>query len=330
MRNSPVTATIDYESDGVQHGHLKLPHSDNRSAWGAIMTPVTVIQNGNGPTVIVTGANHGDEYEGPVALLNLCNEIAPEEVTGRIIFVPMMNFPAFCAGQRNSPIDDGNMNRSFPGRPDGSATEKMADYFNRVLLPMSDFVLDIHSGGKTLNFVPFAAAHVLADNQQQQRCEEAMRAFAAPYSVMLLELDASEMYDTAAENQGKVFVSTELGGGGTTSCGSNEIAKTGIINFCVHAGVLSRQLVARETVNVDMPDSSCFVTADYSGLLELTVDIGGLVDEGQLIARIHDIERSGVEATNYYAPFTGILIGRHHPGLVRPGDSLAVFGKILE
>lgn len=330
MKNSSVSATIDFEKDGVQHGHLKLPHSDNRSAWGAIMTPVTVIKNGSGPTVVVTGANHGDEYEGPVALLNLCNEIRAEEVSGRIIMVPMMNYPAFCAGYRNSPIDEGNMNRSFPGRPDGSATEKMADYFNRVLLPMADFVLDIHSGGKTLNFVPFAAAHVLADKAQQNRCEEAMRAFAAPYSVMMLELDASEMYDTAAENQGKVFVSTELGGGGTTSCHSNEVARTGVVNFCIHAGVLAGQPVSRETINIDMPDDRCFVTADCSGLLELTVDVGDSVEQGQLIGRIHEIERTGVGATQYFAPLSGILIGRHHPGLIRPGDSMAVFGLKLD
>ena len=51
-----------------------------------------------------------------------------------------------------------------PCRPDGTPSEKIADYFQRTLLPMADYVLDIHSGGKTLDFVPFAAAHVLDDN----------------------------------------------------------------------------------------------------------------------------------------------------------------------
>ena len=69
MRDSPITATVDFEADGVQHGHLKLPHSHDGSAWGAIMIPVAVFRNGEGPTALLTGANHGDEYEGPVALL---------------------------------------------------------------------------------------------------------------------------------------------------------------------------------------------------------------------------------------------------------------------
>ena len=326
MNNSPVTPTVDFDADGIQHGHLKLPHSSDRSAWGAIMTPITVIKNGSGPTVIMTGANHGDEYEGPVALLNFANNIDLNKVSGRIIIVPMMNYPAFCAGKRTSPIDDGNMNRAFPGKADGTATEKVADYFNRYLLPISDYVLDIHSGGRTLNFVPFAAAHVLEDKQQQSRCEAAMRAFCAPYSVMLLELDAASMYDTAAEQQGKVFVSTELGGGGTTSAYTNTIAKTGVNNFCVHAEVLQGELQTQPSINIDMPDGNCFVTAEYGGLLELLVDLGEQVERGQLIAKIHNIERNGVAPVDYVAPITGILIGRHHPGLIQPGDSLAVVG----
>jgi len=326
MKSSSINSTINFEQDGIHHGHLKMPQSSDRSAWGSVMTPISMIKNGSEPTVIITGANHGDEYEGPVALLNLINEISVDEIQGRVIMIPMMNYPAFRAGRRTSPIDNGNMNRVFPGRPDGSATEKIADYFSRYLLPLSDFVLDIHSGGRTLNFVPFAAAHVLQDKNQQAKCEAAMRAFCAPYSVMLLEIDASGMYDTEAEQQGKVFVSTELGGGGSTSAVTNEIAKSGIINFCIHAGVLNRTPIKRKSINVDMPDGNCFITSEYSGLMELMADLGDIVKQGQELIRIHDVERTGVLPKIYQSPMDGILIGRHHPGLVEPGDNLAVIG----
>ena len=109
------------------------------------------------------------------------------------------------------------MNRSFPGNPEGSITEKIADYFQRTLLPLAEWVLDLHSGGKTLDFLPFCAAHRLEDKQQEQRCAEAMRAFNAPYSMMLLEIDSVGIYDTAAEAMGKVFITTELGGKGTAT-----------------------------------------------------------------------------------------------------------------
>ena len=320
---SPVTASVDFDADGVHHGHLKLPHSDDRSAWGAIMTPLTVIKNGHGPSALLTGGNHGDEYEGPTALLDLADRIDPDRVRGRIIIVPMMNYPAFCAGTRTSPIDRGNMNRVFPGRADGTATEKMADYFQRTLLPITEYVLDIHSGGKTLNFLPFAAAHVLEDAAQQGRCEAAMDAFAAPYRVLLRELDATGMYDSAAEAQGKVFVSTELGGGGSTSPYTNEIARTGVGNFLSHAGILDQALSPRPGVRLEMPGDDCFVIAQRAGLLELLGSLGDCVEAGQEIARIYDIERTGERPVYCHCTRSGILLGRHHPGLVRPGDMIA-------
>jgi hypothetical protein len=126
-----------------------------------------VIKNGEGPTALLTGGNHGDEYEGPIALFDLARTLKAGDVSGRVIIVPAMNYPAFVAGTRTSPIDKGNMNRSFPGRPDGTVTQKIADYFQRELLPLADVVLDFHSGGKTLDFLPFCAGHTLPDKEQE-------------------------------------------------------------------------------------------------------------------------------------------------------------------
>jgi N-alpha-acetyl-L-2,4-diaminobutyrate deacetylase len=324
MRANPITATVDFDRDGVQHGHLKLPHSHDASAWGSIMIPITVVKNGTGPTALLTGANHGDEYEGPVALFDLAGRLSAEEVSGRVILVPAMNYPAFRAATRTSPIDGGNMNRAFPGRPDGTVTEKIADYFQRALLPMADYVLDIHSGGKTLAFVPLAAAHVLADEAQQAACVAAMAAFNAPYSVMLLEIDAVGMYDTAAEEMGKVFVSTELGGGGSASARSAAIAKRGVANFLRHAGVLSGECDVAESLLLDMPDGRCYVTSRSSGLVEFLVDLGDSVEAGQVLARVHEVEHSGQPPTDYRAEISGLMVGRHFPGLVAMGDVIAV------
>ncbi len=326
MRQSPISTDIDYAAPGVQHGHLKLPYSHDESAWGAIPIPITVIAGGRGPTALLTGANHGDEYEGPTALSKLAASLEPGQVNGRVIIVPFMNYPAFRAGRRTSPIDKGNMNRVFPGRPDGGVTEKIADYFQRTLLPMSEFVLDLHSGGRTLEFIPFAAAHALEDAAQQQRCVAAMHAFAAPYSMMLLELDAIGMYDTAAEAMGKVFVSTELGGGGSTTPYTVEIAETGVHNFLVHAGIKAGELIARESVALDMPDGDCYLASGHEGLLEMCVELGARVQAGDLVARIHGTDRNGEAPAEYVAKRSGLLAGRHFPGLIRPGDFLGVVG----
>ena len=328
MSTNPITATVDFNADGVHYGYLKLPHSADDSAWGAIMIPIAVVKNGDGPTALLTGANHGDEYEGPLALWNLARELKADELSGRVIIVPAMNYPAFRAARRSSPIDGGNMNRVFPGSPTGSVTEKIADYFQRVLLPLSDYVLDMHSGGKTLDFVPFACAHVLEDKALQARCVAAVKAFNAPYSLMLLEPDATQMYDTAAEQAGKVFVSTELGGGGSASAYTTAIAKRGTRNFLRHAGIVTGALHHEPSTWLDTTNPRGFLVSEHSGLLELCANLGDRVQAGELLCRVHDIERIGTEPNDYHAAIDGVLLGRHFPCLTRPGDNLAVVGKV--
>lgn len=324
IKANPITSTVDFERDGIRHGHLRLPYSRDDSAWGSIMIPITVVRRGKGATALLTGGNHGDEYEGPIALYDLAQKLTLEEVTGRIIIVPAMNYPAFRAATRVSPIDKGNMNRAFPGRPDGSVTEKIADFFQRTLLPMADIVLDIHAGGKTLDFVPFAAAHVLSDKKQQARCVEAMQMFNAPYSMMLMEIDSAGMYDTAAEEMGKVFVSTELGGGGTATAHSAAIGKKGVRNLLIHAGILSGTPVVEPTIRLDMPSADCFTFCEHDGLVEPYVDLGQAVRKDDLLARVWTIDRTGRPAAEYRAKMDGILAARHFPGRITLGDCLAV------
>lgn len=329
-RPSPISATVDFARPGLSHGFLRLPHSRDDAAWGSVMIPVTVVNNGNGPTVLMTGGNHGDEYEGPIALFDLAATIRAEDVTGRLIIIPAMNYPAFVAGTRTSPIDRGNLNRSFPGAPDGSVTQKIADYFQRVLLPMADVVLDFHSGGKTLDFLPYAAAHILPDKRIEAQAFDLVRAFGAPWSVKMLEIDAVGMYDTAAEDMGKIFVTTELGGGGTASALTAGIAKRGLRNLLIAAGALKGEVEPQPTRWLDMPDGDCFTFAEDGGLIEFLADLGDDVTEGQPIARIYPVTRTGVAPVTVTVNRSGLFMARHFPGIVKPGDCVAVVGVEIE
>lgn len=326
LRPSAISPTVDFSVDGVQHGFLRLPYSRDDSAWGSVMIPVTVIKNGEGPTALLTGGNHGDEYEGPIALFDLARTLTAEDVAGRVIIVPAMNYPAFVSATRTSPIDRGNMNRSFPGKPDGTVTEKIADYFQRELLPLADIVMDFHSGGKTLDFLPFCAAHILPDKRQEARSFELVDAFCAPYSMKMLEIDAVGMYDTAAEDMGKIFITTELGGGGTATAKSAGIAKQGVSNVLRKAGILKGPSTASVTRTqwLDMPDGNCFSFAEDAGLIEPLVDMGESVITGQAVARIHPIGKTGAVPKDVCTKRDGILCARHFPGLVKPGDCVAV------
>lgn len=329
MQDSSISATVDFEREGVQHGFLALPYSHDDSAWGSIMIPVTVIKNGSGPTSLLTGGNHGDEYEGITSLLKLANLLQPEQIQGRVIIVPMMNLPAVQNASRTSSIDKGNLNRSFPGNPVGTVTEKIADYFSRYLVPMCDFALDIHSGGKTLDIVPFAAAHRLDNPDQEEACILGAKLFGAPYTMILLEMDATSLYDTAVESQGKVFVTTELRGGGTSTPETIAYADRGIRNFLRFAGNLQGdyEKPAQPTKLLDMPDASCYLQSQHQGIAEYLFDLGDAVELGDVMVKIYSTQRTGEAPIEYRAERNGIFAARRFPAMVNIGDTLAVLAE---
>ena len=286
-----VSATIDLEADGKRFGALSVPHSSNKSAWGAVRVPIVVIRNGAGPTLLFTGGNHGDEYEGPIALAKLARSLETDAIAGRVILIPALNLPAVLAGTRVSPIDQVNLNRAFPGRWDGTVTSMIADYVNRRNPPVCDAVVDLHAGGRTLSFEPFCGMHVQADPAQMARTKAAMLAFGAPISLMIEEFDVAGMLDTAVEQLGRPFLFTELGGGGAASAATVRVAERGIRNLLCHFGVLEGAPEPGATRLMHSPDASYFTVSEDRGLFELMVDLGAEVAAGQPLAQIHDIEK---------------------------------------
>ncbi len=119
--------TVDLDKSGKQIGFIMIPHSPHDDAWGVTRVPIAVIRNGSGPTVILEGGNHGDEYEGPIAICELVRQLDPGEIQGRLILMPANNVHAVVAGTRTSPVDGLNFNRTFPGDPQGSITQQIAD-----------------------------------------------------------------------------------------------------------------------------------------------------------------------------------------------------------
>ena len=324
MQDSAISATVDFHQDGVQHGFLKLPYSHDQSAWGNVMIPVTVIRNGEGPTALLTGGNHGDEYEGITALLKLANRLQARDIRGRVIIVPMMNHPAVQNGTRTSPLDGGNLNRAFPGNPAGTLTEKIADYFTRYLVPLADVVLDMHSGGRTLDLLPFAATHRLADEDFGARCLAGAEAFGAPYTLFMAELEEASLFDSVVEAQGRVFISTELRGGGTTTPDTVALAEQGVDNVLRFAGILPGDPLPVTSQALEIPSADYYRVSEHRGLLEFAVALGDWVQQGKVLARVHSLDRTGQPPVDYRAPFAGMLIGRRHPARVDIGDTFAV------
>ena len=177
---SRIVAEVDFEKNGRQQGFLRLFHSVHSSAYGFIPLPIVVLKNGDGPTALLVSGTHGDEYEGQVALCNLVKSLDPARIHGRVIILPAANFPAAMAGRRTSPIDEGNLNRLFPGDADGTVTEQIAYYIEHELVPMADLVCDLHSGGSSLMYVPSALFGGWQRDGSTAEGVAALKAFGAP------------------------------------------------------------------------------------------------------------------------------------------------------
>ncbi|MFN0106019.1 MAG: succinylglutamate desuccinylase/aspartoacylase family protein, partial [Bryobacteraceae bacterium] len=108
---SPIHSTIDPAQSGAQYGHLAIPYSYNLGGWANLQVPIASLRNGLGPTVLLMAGNHGDEYPGQVAILNLWRELKASDITGHLILIPCLNPPAAHAGTRLSPLDGKNFNR---------------------------------------------------------------------------------------------------------------------------------------------------------------------------------------------------------------------------
>lgn len=327
---SRIRTDIDFSRGGKQVAHLDVPYSRHSSAWGSMLIPIACIQNGTGPTVLLTAGNHGDEYEGQVALTKLVAQLEPEAVQGRVIIIPALNFPAARAGTRVSPIDNGNLNRSFPGRAGGTMTEMIAHYVDSVLLEMADVALDLHSGGSSLEFQPSAIAHRLDDPQQHARTVAALRAFGAPFGLLIDELDPDGMLDTAAERRGVLFLSTEIGGGGRLSVDTVQVAERGVRNLLAHVGVIEATEPGPKSriLSVEGPGRYHKVTAD--GLYEPLVELGQMVEEGQPLGQVVFIDDPLREPVPVLASVSGMLWCRRAVAAVERGDCVAVVASELD
>jgi N-alpha-acetyl-L-2,4-diaminobutyrate deacetylase len=332
---SPIITEINLGQDGKQVAYLRAPHSRNRSAWGSLLIPITVLKNGAGPTVLFTGGVHGDEYEGPVCLMKLSRELQAEEIQGRVIIIPALNLPASLAGQRLSPIDGKDLNRVFPGDPRGSMTALIADYVQRELLPRCDVVVDLHSGGYSLRFVPYISMHYLEDRVQTEETFAALKAFDAPVGLVIREISGEGLLDYEVERMGKVFLCAELGGGGMLSVHTLAVAEVGVRNVLKHLGVIPGEIVPREarglpaTRLMEVPGPENYHTAMAHGVYEPFLELGDAVETGDLLGQVHYLEECSRPPQPILAQRAGFLIGVRGPAHVERGDCVAVIARDL-
>ncbi|MCA2962677.1 MAG: succinylglutamate desuccinylase/aspartoacylase family protein [Acidobacteriaceae bacterium] len=255
----------------------------------------------DGPTLLVSAGVHGDEYEGVRAIFETVEALDAGALRGTLLTVPVLNYPAHRAVTRHHPADGANLARQFPGRADGTASERLAHAFTAEFLPHADFYLDLHSGG-----IRFAMPSMVGYEAADPRGRAAAAAFGAPVIWGHPVIEPGRTI-SAARALGIPFLYTEARGAGRIHPDDLLMMRRGITNLLRHLGMLdgAPEIPAppQRLHGIGNTDEGVYATA--SGFFMPSVALLDPVRAGQPIGRIVD-ELGEVLATPV-APADGIV-----------------------
>ncbi len=337
-RQIEAPSQLDMESPGRRDYWVTFEHD---SLWGNHHMPLTVIVGPEaepGRGLLASGANHGCEYEGPVAIKHLLRRIRVEDVRGRIILIPVLNVSAFRTGTRDSTGDDGvNLNRAFV---DGAGvtpalsgiTHRIAAFVREHIWPNVHIVTDIHSGGQSLRFVRCSSHHKIEDPAQAELVDETARWFGTPF-VMIYQDGTPGLMVSEAEKLGKITIGTELGWGEAVHRDGVQYATHGILAAAINHDQLSGSIepIAHHADgtqrHIEIIDPACYVSAPWPGHYEPAVDCGQTVRKGDAVGMLHDFNRIDDDPWPVRAGVDGIVVSQAWAARVSAGMHIVVVGN---
>jgi predicted deacylase len=322
-----ITCDIDFTTPGRSAGSYHVPHSSNAHPFG-FRGPVGVLNGAPGPTLTLIGGVHGDEYQGPTVISRLFHELDPATIKGRVLFLPALNYPAFDAAMRCSPLDDGNMNRAFKNDHHDGPTEAIAGWVENTILPQSEGVVDFHAGGKASIFAPVAMINC-GDDEREGNLALA-KAFGLPLIWQMGAMNSSTSVNAAASRVGVPMMACELGGAGGSDRWTNRLAYDGAMGVLRHLGILKGSSPApiSNTILATLPDRDHVITSPKGGLFEPCVEPESLIAIGDTVGMIHDLADLSQPPVTITSPVAGIVVMRVWRGSVQFAETVAMVLKL--
>jgi len=329
---------LDLDSPGRRDYWVALEHD---SVWGDHLIPLTVwVGPESEPSqgLVAFGANHGNEYEGPMALKHISHEIRLEDVLGRIIVVPVLNASAFRAGTRESTLDDGvNLNRAFvEGAGTTSSlsgiTHRIAAFVRQYIWPRVHVVLDLHAGGDVARFALCASFHDVPDPDLARQIEETARWFGTPL-IVTYQNSTPGLLPSEAERLGKITVGTELGWGRGVNVDGVRCGRQGVLAAAIQHGLLRGTLEpigyhrTGTQRKVAMVARECFTVAPFEGHYEPLVDCGATVKTGDAVGLLHDFDHIDMPPWRAVARVDGVVLAQAWCAPVLRGQHILVVAQ---
>ena len=264
--------------------------------------PVNVLTGSSRrPRLLAVAGHHGDEQEGPSSLVALWRDLKPEALRGTVVMVPVLNPPAFQAVRRTNHEDQLDINRIFPGRPDGTVTERLAYALCGDLVPDADLVLSMH--GWSSGYVVHPYVEYPKSGQASKRSRLAAEAFGLD-TVNPLDAGPGRLLTEAAAH-GTPIIEVEIGGQATSVPARRALYEAGVRNLLTHTGITS---TPRPNPTKPQAVDRIEISAPTGGILRTELDTGQRVMRGQTIASIFDLNLNRTATVRSpVAGFVGVL-----------------------
>ncbi|EFF76691.1 succinylglutamate desuccinylase/aspartoacylase family protein [Achromobacter piechaudii] len=293
----------------VSREDFSVAAATNDSAYRRITIPVLRIDAGPGPAVALIAGVHGDEWEGQAAILDLWHQLPDILQRGTVYLLPAVNAEASLAGTRLSPSDGGNLNRAFLGAPARGYTESVAAALEARLLPRVEAMVDVHSGGASLCYVPSSVITRYGDDAYDERLPALARAFGLPHCVFFRGNEAGSL--PAAASRHKVLrLSAEIGGGRQTRSALADRCRDGLLGCLAALGLLPDHPVpANPDIHLyDLDAPAATLRAREGGVFVPDVDLGQAVSAGQQVGRLIEPARPDTPSRPLYSPQAGTVV----------------------
>ena len=299
-----------------------LPVTQNPSGQWLGFPVVVVNGKHEGPSFLVDGGVHGDEYESAEAIRGTWRDLDPESLHGAFVGVPVVNVPAYEVGGRANSVDWTDMNRVFPGKRDGNLTEQFAyQFFNEVLLKC-DMGMDMHSGGVVLANTPAAIYREIDDEEVRAKSREIAYASGSDL-VHKGGPGFGGSLNFAAPTAGVPYISTEHGGEGRCREVFVQAQRRFIDNIMKHHQMIPGE---PEAPSERMVVTGGFQTCTTGGFFRTWKELRDPVKKGEVMGTIMDLFGTVLEEAK--APYDGIILAQKTFPPINPGDWTVMVGAL--
>jgi uncharacterized protein len=307
-------------------GYLQVPAGVD----AATDIPVVVVNGAMpGPVLALVSGAHGTEYASIIALEKLIPKLDPAELSGTVVLLPLINIPSFLQKVPHlNPVDKKSMNRYYPGKLDGTQTDRVLYFITKQVVDRCDFLIDYHGGDLDESLRPYAYWGPTGKAEQDRVSKQMVLAFGLDHIIIWHERPtdpaASRYLDNTASLRGKPSIVVEAGHAGTTETDDIALLVNGTTSTMRALKMLPGE--PHMTENPVWLDKIVDMESDLEGIFYPVVKRGTYVQQGMKVGYVTDY--FGQTIFEARAPVSGIILHINAVPSLKKGDNIANIGEV--